>query len=135
MREIAEQVLRAAQLTYRIGSRPLVSEIDFALRSGEVVAMLGPNGAGKSTILKLLCGQLRPSSGTVIFGDNRFSNGRRESLPGAARCCLNMGWCLSSFPPWRSFCSADPRMVTGEAAWPWPLRRWNGPNAGTSPNA
>jgi ABC-type hemin transport system ATPase subunit len=40
MREIAEQVLRAAQLTYRIGSRPLVSEIDFALRSGEVVAML-----------------------------------------------------------------------------------------------
>ena len=69
MREIAKQVLRAAQLTYRVGSRPLVSEIDFALRSGEVVAMLGPNGAGKSTILKLLSGQLRPSSGTVIFGD------------------------------------------------------------------
>ena len=69
MREIAKQVLKAAQLTYRVGSRPLVSEIDFALRSGEVVAMLGPNGAGKSTILKLLSGQLRPSSGTVIFGD------------------------------------------------------------------
>ena len=79
MREIAEQVLRAAQLTYRVGSRPLVSEIDFALRSGEVVAMLGPNGAGKSTILKLLCGQLRPSSGTVILVTSRFSNGRRET--------------------------------------------------------
>ncbi|MGA7880543.1 MAG: ATP-binding cassette domain-containing protein [Terrimicrobiaceae bacterium] len=83
MREIAKQVLRAAQLTYRVGSRPLVSEIDFALRSGEVVAMLGPNGAGKSTILKLLSGQLRPSSGTVIFGDKPLQHWPPREL---ARC-------------------------------------------------
>lgn len=61
-------ILRAAKVTYHAGPRCLVSGIDFTLGPGEMVALLGPNGAGKSTVLKLLCGELRPSSGTVVFG-------------------------------------------------------------------
>jgi len=43
--------------------------VDFTVRSGQVVAMLGPNGAGKTTAVKLLLGLLQPNSGKVrVFG-------------------------------------------------------------------
>jgi len=45
----------------------LISGINIDLRPGEVTTILGPNGAGKSTLLKLLCGQLKPTSGSITF--------------------------------------------------------------------
>jgi ABC-2 type transport system ATP-binding protein len=42
-----------------------VSELSFTVRAGEFVGYLGPNGAGKSTTIKMLCGILTPTSGTV----------------------------------------------------------------------
>jgi len=40
-----------------------VQEVNFQIRSGEVVGFLGPNGAGKTTTLKMLSGLLHPSGG------------------------------------------------------------------------
>jgi ABC-2 type transport system ATP-binding protein len=47
-----------------------VSDINWTLTGG-VIGLLGPNGAGKSTLMKLMCGLLRPSRGTiaVLGGD------------------------------------------------------------------
>jgi ABC-2 type transport system ATP-binding protein len=42
-----------------------VDRISFQIEPGEIVGFLGPNGAGKTTTLKMLCGLLYPSSGTV----------------------------------------------------------------------
>jgi len=42
-----------------------VSEVDLTLREGEAVALLGHNGAGKSTLLQLICGILKPTTGSV----------------------------------------------------------------------
>ena len=53
--------------TCKVGVNSLVTDVNFALGAREVVAVLGPNGAGKSTLLKLLCGQLRPTTGSVSF--------------------------------------------------------------------
>jgi len=51
-----------------------LSRVDLSLGSG-VTALLGPNGAGKSTLIRLVSGQLRPSSGNVrVFGENPFAN-------------------------------------------------------------
>lgn len=36
---------------------------------GELRALIGPNGAGKTTLLDVICGQVRPDTGRVIFGD------------------------------------------------------------------
>lgn len=63
-------LLAAENLGFHAGGKPLVSSVDISLASGEVVALLGPNGAGKSTLLKLLCGQIRPHEGRVVF-ENR----------------------------------------------------------------
>ncbi len=42
-----------------------VQDLSFSVAPGEFVGCLGPNGAGKSTTIKMLCGILTPSSGTV----------------------------------------------------------------------
>lgn len=62
-------LIRAEKLGFRAGTKSLVADVDLSVRSGEVVALLGPNGAGKSTLLKLLCGQMKPHEGQVLFED------------------------------------------------------------------
>jgi ABC-2 type transport system ATP-binding protein len=42
-----------------------VKDISFSVKEAEVFAFLGPNGAGKTTTINIICGLLRPSSGTV----------------------------------------------------------------------
>ena len=42
--------------------------LDLDIRSGEVLGLLGPNGAGKTTALRVLCGLLVPTRGTVTVG-------------------------------------------------------------------
>ncbi len=48
------------------GERMILDEVNLELVPGELHAIVGPNGAGKSTVLKLLCGLLQPTSGSVI---------------------------------------------------------------------
>ena len=43
-----------------------------------IFSLLGPNGAGKTTTIKILCGSLRPDSGTILYGGKDFSRFRRE---------------------------------------------------------
>ena len=45
--------------------RPVVSNLDLAVRQGEFYALLGPNGAGKTTILRTVAGLLQPEAGTI----------------------------------------------------------------------
>lgn len=60
-------MIKVEGLSFRVGGKALVASANMGVGEGEVVALLGPNGAGKSTLLKLLCGQLSPSEGRVLF--------------------------------------------------------------------
>ena len=50
--------------TYASGHRAL-DDIDLTIRRGEIFALLGPNGAGKTTLISVVCGIVRPTSGSV----------------------------------------------------------------------
>lgn len=52
-------------VSYRINQKSLVKNINFKITPGELHVLLGQNGAGKSTIFKLLCGDIKPTSGSV----------------------------------------------------------------------
>ncbi|PTQ76825.1 ABC-2 type transport system ATP-binding protein [Nitrosomonas oligotropha] len=63
--ETAALTLSAQNLTRHYGEVVAVHQFDLQLRRGEVLGLLGPNGAGKSTTLRMLTGNLAPSSGGV----------------------------------------------------------------------
>jgi ABC-2 type transport system ATP-binding protein len=52
-------------LTRRFGAFTAVDRVSFDVAEGEVFGFLGANGAGKSTTIRMLCGLLRPTSGTA----------------------------------------------------------------------
>ena len=47
------------------GVKPLFEGVSFVINSRDRIALVGKNGAGKSTMLKILCGQQRPTAGSV----------------------------------------------------------------------
>ena len=51
--------------TYASGFQAL-KDINLEIRHGEIFALLGPNGAGKTTLISIICGIVRPTSGTVL---------------------------------------------------------------------
>jgi ABC-2 type transport system ATP-binding protein len=61
-------MINLRNLTKRYDSFPAVDDLSFELRPGELFGFLGPNGAGKTTTIKMICGLLRPTSGTVEIG-------------------------------------------------------------------
>lgn len=60
--------LRARQLSKHFAGVRVVKDVDFTIRSGEVVGYLGPNGSGKTTTARMLAGLLEPSAGVVEYG-------------------------------------------------------------------
>ena len=47
------------------GVKPLFADASFVVNPRDRIALVGKNGAGKSTLLKILCGQQKPTAGTV----------------------------------------------------------------------
>ena len=71
--------LLAGQVSYEVARRPILSDVAFAVREGECVAIVGPNGAGKTTLLRLIAGVLRPTAGELeLRGVDYCSLKRRE---------------------------------------------------------
>ena len=58
----------ARDLTRRFGDFVAVNQVSFSVRQGEIFGFLGSNGAGKTTTIRMLCGLLRPTSGTASVG-------------------------------------------------------------------
>ena len=60
--------IEVRQLTRRFGAFVAVNDLSFDVRQGEIFGFLGSNGAGKSTTIRMLCGLLRPTSGSARVG-------------------------------------------------------------------
>jgi len=55
-------------LEKRFGQFTAVNRVNFSVKQGEIFGFLGPNGAGKSTTIRMLCGIIRPTSGSGRVG-------------------------------------------------------------------
>jgi ABC-2 type transport system ATP-binding protein len=64
----APAAIVVSHLTRRFGDFIAVNDVSFDVRTGEIFGFLGSNGAGKSTTIRMLCGLLRPTSGTAHVG-------------------------------------------------------------------
>lgn len=61
-------MIELANVTKKYGNKTAVSDLSLRIEAGELFAFLGPNGAGKTTTIKLICGLLFPTYGTVRLG-------------------------------------------------------------------
>ena len=52
------------------GSVQALTDVDFEVRNGEVMALVGDNGAGKSTLIKCVAGAHAPDDGEIVFDGN-----------------------------------------------------------------
>ncbi|MEI8121777.1 MAG: ATP-binding cassette domain-containing protein [bacterium] len=67
-RRLGDKVIQIKHITKGY-DRPLFSDFSCKIAPREKIAIIGKNGVGKTTLLKILCGQMRADSGSVIVGD------------------------------------------------------------------
>jgi D-xylose transport system ATP-binding protein len=76
----AAPTLETRGVSKSFGQVNALTEVDFEVRSGEVMALVGDNGAGKSTLIKCIAGTYSLDSGEVYFDGQRVSiNGPKDA--------------------------------------------------------
>ncbi|MDL2262277.1 gliding motility-associated ABC transporter ATP-binding subunit GldA [Bacteroidales bacterium OttesenSCG-928-I21] len=61
--------IKVKNVTKIYGIQKALNEVNFEIKSGEIIGFLGPNGAGKSTLMKIITGYIPPTTGDV-YVDN-----------------------------------------------------------------
>ncbi len=86
---LGDQVIELTGVGHRYGDGPLLfAGVDLSLDPRERLGLVGPNGAGKTTLMRIMAGDLPPSSGRVVRGSTvslQLFDQLGESLDGDAR--------------------------------------------------
>ena len=79
-------LLHLQSVSKSFGSIRALDQVDFEVRSGEVMALVGENGAGKSTLVKILAGMYAPDKGRISLAgeDVEFSGATQSEQAGIA---------------------------------------------------
>ena len=74
---ISDDAIRVERIRKAYGRRPVLEDVSFTVRRGELLSLLGPNGAGKTTTVEILEGYRRADGGTVrVLGLDPARDGR-----------------------------------------------------------
>lgn len=107
---MAEPLLSVERLTCRFGALVANADIDLAILPGEVHAIIGPNGAGKTTFVAQIAGELRPSSGRIVFDGEDIT-----SLPAYRRAARGLARTFQITSVFRSFTVHDNVAMAAQA--------------------
>src|SRR5690349_22539832 len=72
-------MIRLDNVSKSYGTKTAVSSLSLDIPAGELFAFLGPNGAGKTTTIKLMCGLLFPTTGSIRIGGFDLAARGREA--------------------------------------------------------
>ena len=67
-------MLEVKNLCKEFNNRPILKDISFTLKDGEIMTIVGPSGAGKSTFLTIAGALQKPTSGEVFIGGDNVTN-------------------------------------------------------------
>jgi len=70
------KLLEIHHLTGGYTKNPVIDDVTFHLKSGEIVALIGLNGAGKSTTIKHIIGLMEPKKGTILINGKTLAEDR-----------------------------------------------------------
>lgn len=92
----AEPVLRVHEVSKHFGGVSALDRVSLEVRPGEILGLIGPNGSGKSTLINACSGNVRPTSGEIVFA----------------------GTPLGGLPPWRVHALGIARIFQNVRLWP-----------------
>ena len=70
---------------YESSNTVALDGVSLTINDGEFVFLVGPSGSGKTTIMKLITGEVRPTSGQIIVNDFDMGTIKRRKLPNVRR--------------------------------------------------
>ena len=73
--------MKNVRKVYESSNTLALDGIDLTIEDSEFVFLVGPSGSGKTTIMKLITGEIRPTSGEIIVNDFDMSKIKRRKLP------------------------------------------------------
>ena len=87
------QELLLTGIGVRFGGLAALDDVSFSVGSNEIVGLIGPNGAGKTTLFNVICGFVKPTSGTGSFRGRPLSKVKPHDLAklGIARTLQGVG--------------------------------------------
>ncbi|MBW8450984.1 MULTISPECIES: ATP-binding cassette domain-containing protein [Lactobacillus] len=71
--------LSVEKLTYTVGDKTILKNVNFTVNANEKVLLMAPSGFGKTTLLRLLIGQLQPTSGSIIIDQQNVTGNWQKS--------------------------------------------------------
>ena len=71
-------MIESVKLTKRFGNLIAIDDLSLKIKKNEIFGIVGPNGAGKTTFIRIICGILRPTSGTVYIDGKDIRNNAVE---------------------------------------------------------
>lgn len=71
-------LLNMVDVTKRYHHNTVVDRFRLSAGRGELIALHGPNGSGKSTIIKMICGIVRPTAGTIVVNGWSITKNRKR---------------------------------------------------------
>ena len=73
--------MKNVRKVYESSKTVALDDVSPTVNDGEFVLLVGPSGSGKTTIMKLITGEVRPTSGSVIVNDFDMTSIKRRKLP------------------------------------------------------
>lgn len=64
-------ILKLENISKSFGAINALNEVSLSINPGEVLGLMGDNGAGKSTLIKIIAGNFKPTSGNIIFDEEK----------------------------------------------------------------
>lgn len=69
-------MLEVKNLYKEFNNRPILKDISFTLKDGEIMTIVGPSGAGKTTLLRIIAGLETKDSGEILIDSQAYDSGK-----------------------------------------------------------
>lgn len=69
--------LKMQGISKQFGSHLVLRNVDMEINSGKIHGIVGRNGSGKTVLMKMMCGLMIPTTGTILVNDKQVKSGKR----------------------------------------------------------